>query len=173
MKILLVYLLLVFSSSNVFSEAAVKGSNEEKVVSAEDEVFYNVSFGVSAFECLFGIEVLKGKNSLGLGGCGQVSYRYYNSPNGDSRFYGLFVGQSSGYEQYESKEVIGGIVYEDKESVYAGFGAGYRWQWPSSWNLAASLSVHYMEEEFFNPGQPKKNDTSVILFPGIVVGYKF
>ena len=55
----------------------------------------------------------------------------------------------------------------------AGFGVGYRWQWSSGWNVTTSFSIHYMVEEYSDPGQPKKKETSVIPFPGINVGYKF
>ena len=173
MKFLLVSLLLVFASSNVFAEEIKKKSKEVNTVNHDDELFYNVSFGVSAFECMLGIEIQKGSHSVGLGGCGQVSYRYYSNPYDDSLLYGLYGGYRSGYLQYETKEEIDGVIYDDKESMYAGFGVGYRWQWLSGWNVTTSLAVNYMINEYSNPGQLKKKETSVILFPGITAGYKF
>lgn len=173
MKFLLITLLLVFTSSNIFSEEIEKKSEKVNIVNPDDELFYNVSFGVSAFECMFGVEIQKGSHSIGLGGCGQVSYRYYSNPYEDSLLYGLFAGYHSGYQQYDSKKEIDGIIYDDKKSLYAGFGVGYRWQWLSGWNVTTSLAVHYTDNEYSNPGQPKKQETSVILFPGITAGYKF
>lgn len=173
MKLLLISIFLVLVSSSALSEVVRQTSEDADILNPDDELFYNVSFGVSAFECMLGAEIQKGSHSLGLGVCGQVSYRYYSNPFGDSRLYGLYAGHSSGYQQYESKKEIDGVIYEDKESMYAGFGAGYRWQWLSSWNVTTSLAIHYMDEEYSNPGQPKKKETSVILFPGITAGYKF
>ena len=173
MKFLIVSLLLVFASSNAFPEEVEKQSKEVSTVNPDDELFYNFSFGVSAFECMLGVEIQKGSHSIGLGGCGQVSYRYFTNPHSDSLLYGLMVGHNSGYQRYDSKKEIDGVIYEDKESTYAGFGAGYRWLWLSGWNATTSLAIVYNEEEYSNPGQPKKKDPSVILFPGITAGYKF
>jgi hypothetical protein len=173
MKFLLVSLLLVFASSNVFAEEIKKKSEEVNTVNPDDELFYNVSIGVSAFECMLGFEIQKGNHSVGLGLCRQVSYRYYTNPYGDSLLYGLYAGYRSGYLQYETKEEFDGVIYEDKKSMYAGVGVGYRWQWLSGWNVTTSLAIHYMDDEYSNPGQPKKKETSVIPFPGITVGYKF
>lgn len=173
MKFLLVSLLLVFASSNAFPEEVDKQSKEAETVNSDDELFYNVSFGVSAFECMLGVEIQKGRHSIGLGCCGQVSYRYYTNPYSDSLLYGLYACHSSGYQQYDTKKEIDGVMYEDKESMSAGFGAGYRWQWLSGWNVTTSLAINYKADEYSNPGQPKKKETSVILFPGITAGYKF
>ena len=173
MKFLLVSLLLVFISSNVFSEEIEKQSEKVNTINLDDELFYNVSFGVSAFECMLGVEIQKGSHSIGLGGCRQVSYRYYSNPYGDSLLYGIYAGYRSGYQQYDTKKEIDGVIYEDKESIYSGLGIGYRWQWLSGWNVTTSLAINYMNNEYSNPGQPKKKETSVILFPGITAGYKF
>ena len=173
MKILFVFLLLIFASGNAFPEEIKKKSEEENTVNPDDEVFYNVSIGVSAFECMLGFEIQKGNHSVGLGLCRQVSYRYYTNPYGDSLLYGLYAGYRSGYLQSETKEEIDGVIYEDKKSMYAGVGVGYRWQWLSGWNVTTSLAIHYMDDEYSNPEQPKKKETSVIPFPGIMVGYKF
>lgn len=161
--LLLTFLFLVLLSSNSLSE--------EVRQTPEDELFYNVSFGASAFDGMLGIELQKGKHSAGLGLPLRLSYRYYSDPHGDSLFYGLYVGRSEQPDQVEKK--LDGVVYEDAETVDAGFGVGYRWQWASSWNVTASFSIHFMDEEYSNPGQPKEKDSSVILFPGIHVGYKF
>ena len=99
--------------------------------------------------------------------------RYYNNPYDDSLLYGLYAGYDSGYQRNNTKKEIDGVIYEDKESIFGGFGVGYRWQWLSGWNVSTSLSIHYMEEEYSNPGQPKEIETSVILFPGLNAGYKF
>ncbi len=173
MKLLLVFLLLLFTCSSAFPEEVGEKSVEVNTVKLKDGLFYNVSFGVSAFECMFGVEIQKGSHSVGLGICGQLSYRYYTDPHSDGLFYGLYAGYKSGYLQRESKKESNGVIYEDKESMFAGFGVGYRWQWLSGWNANTSLSIHYMHDEYTNPGQPKKKERSVILFPGITVGYKF
>ena len=173
MKILFVFLLLIFASGNAFPEEIKKKSEEVNTVNPDDELFYNVSIGVSAFECMLGFEIQKGNHSVGLGLCRQVSYRYYTNPYGDSLLYGLYAGYRSGYLQSETKEEIDGVIYEDKKSMYAGVGVGYRWQWLSGWNVTTSLAIVYNEEEYSSPGQPTKKDPSVILFPGITAGYKF
>ncbi len=170
MKFLLGSILLLLACSNAFSE---EKSADVDAVELNEELFYNVSFGVSAFECMLGVEIQKASHSVGLGICGQLSYRYYSDPYVDSPFYGLYAGYRSGYLQRETKEESDGVIYEDKESMYTGFGAGYRWQWPSGWNVNTSLVIHYMHDEYSNPGQPKKKERSVILFPGVTVGYKF
>ena len=173
MKFLLVSILLIFTSSNAFPDVIEKKSEKINILTPDDELFYNVSFGVSAFECMLGVEIQKGSHSIGLGGCRQFSYRYYSNPYGDSLLYGIYAGYRSGYQQYDTKKEIDGVIYDDKESVYTGFGVGYRWQWLSGWNATTSLAINYMENKYFNPGQPKKKETSVILFPGITAGYKF
>jgi hypothetical protein len=174
MNFLLVSLVFLFASSNVvFPDEVKKHSQEVAAVNPDDELLYNLSFGVSPFECMLGIELLKGAHSIGLGGCGQLSYRYYSNPYGDSQLYGIYAGYSSGYQRDESKKEIDGVLYEERESVYAGVGAGYRWQWLSGWNVTTSLAIHFMNDEFSNPGEPKKREKSEILFPGITAGYKF
>ncbi len=171
MKFLLTSLFLVLISSSVLSEEARQTSEDSNILSPNDEPFYNVSFGASSFDAMLGIELQKGNHSVGLGLPFRLSYRYYCDPYGDSLFYGLYAGRHEQPDQYEKK--LDGVIYENAETVDAGFGTGYRWQWPSSWNVTASFSIHFMSEEYSNPGQPKKKDSSVIFFPGINVGYKF
>ena len=141
MKFLLILIFLVLVSSSALSEKVKQTSEDVNILSPDDELFYNVSFGVSAFECMLGVEIQKGSHSIGLGGCGQVSYRYYSNPYSDSLLYGLYAGYHSGYQRYDSKKEIDGVIYEDKESMYAGFGVGYRWQWLSGWNVTTSLAT--------------------------------
>ncbi|MCP4075336.1 MAG: hypothetical protein GY744_04035 [Gammaproteobacteria bacterium] len=173
MKFLPVSLLLVFGSSSVYSAEVEKLTNIDRPVDSDNELSYIISGGVSAFECMVGVEVKKASHSVGLGICGQLSYRYYSNPYNDSFLYGLYTGYSSGYHQYEDKKEIDGVKYEDKKGIFAGVGIGYRWQKPSGWNTTLSMAIHYMEEEYSNVGQPKEKQTSVILFPGITVGYQF
>ncbi|MCK4708838.1 MAG: hypothetical protein KAU21_09490, partial [Gammaproteobacteria bacterium] len=101
MKFLLILLFLVLVSSSALSEEVRQTSEDVNILNPDDEPFYNVSFGVSAFECMLGVEIQKGRHSIGLGGCGQVSYRYYTDPYGDSLLYGLYAGYRSGYQQYD------------------------------------------------------------------------
>jgi len=171
LKFLLTFLYMVLVSSNVLSEEVKQASQDEYILSPDDEPFYNVSFGVSSFDGILGIERQKGRHSVGLGFPFRLSYRYYKAPYRNSLFYGLYAGRSEQPDQVEKK--LDGIIYDKEVTVDAGFGAGYRWQWPSSWNVTASLSIHFMDSEYSNPGQPKEKDSSVILFPGILVGYKF
>jgi len=171
MKFLLLPLLLVFASGNAFPEEIEKISEEGYIANPEDEPFYNALFGVSPFFGILGLEIQKGNYSVGLGLPLRLFYRHYSKPYGDSVFYGFYVGHSKQPDNIEKK--LEGVIYEDAVTTDAGFGGGYRWQWPSSWNVTACLSIHFMDEEFSNPGQPKKKDSSVILFPGISVGYKF
>jgi len=169
-KFLLISLLLVLVSSSALSEELGQTSDDAYILSPEDEPFVNVSFGPSPYGML-GIELQKGKHSVGVGFPERVSYRYYSNPYGDSLFYGLYTGRFK--EQDNGGKTFKGVRYKDAEGVDAGVGAGYRWQWPSGWNVTASLSIHYMDKEYSNPGQPKKKETSVILFPGVNVGFKF
>jgi len=171
MKFLLVSLLLLFLNGNVFSEEIEKVSEEGYILNPDDEPFYNALFGVSPFFGILGIEIQKGSHSVGFGFPLRIFYRYYSSPYSDSLFYGLYAGRSDQPDNNEKK--LDGVIYEDAVTVDAGFGLGYRWQWLSGWNVSTSLSIHYMEEEYSNPGQPKEKETSVILFPGLNAGYKF
>ena len=171
MKLLLVSFLLLFVNGYAFAEEVEKTSEEGYIINPEDEPFYNVLFGVSPFFGILGIEVLRGSHSVGFGFPVRLFYRYYNKPYADSLFYGLYAGRSKQPDNIEKK--LDGVIYEDAETTDAGFGVGYRWQWSSGWNVTTSFSIHYMDEEYSNPGQPKKKDTSVIPFPGINAGYKF
>ena len=154
MKFLLVPLLLIFASGNVFPEEIEKTSVEGYIVNPEDEPFYNVLFGVSPFFGILGIEIQKGSHSVGFGFPVRLFYRYYGNLYGDSLLYGLYAGCSKQPDNIEKK--IDGVKYKDAETVDTGFGVGYRWQWSSGWNVTTSLSIHYMVEEYSNPGQPKK-----------------
>ncbi|MCK5395004.1 MAG: hypothetical protein KAJ32_03385 [Gammaproteobacteria bacterium] len=170
MRFLFISLLLVLVSSSALSKELGKTSNDAYILSPEDEPFINVSFGPSPYGIL-GIELQKGKHSVGIGFPERVSYRYYSNPYGDSLFYGLYAGR---YKQVGNDEkTFDGVIYKNEENMDAGFGVGHIWQWTSGWNVAASFSIHYMDEEYSSPGQPKKKETSVILFPGITVGFKF
>lgn len=171
MKFLLVPLLLIFASGNAFPEEIEKTSEEGYIVNPEEEPFYNVLFGVSPFFGILGIEIQKGSHGVGFGFPVRLFYRYYRNPYGDSLFCGLYAGRSEQPDNIEKK--LDGVIYKDAETVDAGFGVGYRWQWSSGWNVTTSFSIHYMDEEYSNPGQPKKKETSVIPFPGINAGYKF
>jgi hypothetical protein len=170
MKLLLISLLLVLVSSSALSEELGQTSDDAYILSPEDEPFVNLSFGPSPYGIL-GIELQKGKHSVGIGFPERVSYRYYSAPYGDSLFYGLYAGR---YKQVGNDEKkFDGVIYKNEKNMDAGFGIGHMWQWSSGWNVAASFSIHYMYEEYTYPGQPKKKETSVILFPGINVGFKF
>jgi len=172
MKFLLIFLLLVFFNGYAFSgDFDVKTSEESFASSPDDELFYNVTFGISPFDGLVGIEFQKRNHSVGLGIPWRVSYRYYADPDGDSPFYGFYLGRFK--EQGDGGKTYKGISYKDAEGVDMGIGAGYRWQWPSGWNVTGILSLHYMDKEYSSPGQSKKYETLVLLFPGINVGYKF
>lgn len=171
MKFLLASLLLVFASSNAFSEEAGKTSKEGYILSPEDEPFYNVLIGISPYDGILGIERQKGSHSVGVGFPERVSYRYYRNPYGDSLFYGLYAGRFK--ELGNNGKTFKGVRYRDADGMDAGVGAGYRWQWPSGWNVTAIFSIHYMDKEYSNPGQSKENETLVILFPGVAIGFKF
>ena len=172
MKFLLISFLLLFVNAYAFSEEVEKTSKQGYIVNPEDEPFYNVLFGVSPFFGILGIEIQKGSHSIGFGFPVRLFYRYYSNPYGDSLFYGLYAGRSK-QQPYNDEIKLDGVIYEDAVTVDAGFGVGYRWQWSSGWNVTTSFSIHYMVEEYSNPGQPKKKETSVIPFPGLNAGYKF
>ncbi|MEA3354470.1 MAG: DUF3575 domain-containing protein [Campylobacterota bacterium] len=172
MKSLIQLLLIVWASSNLYSSGFQNRSQEIKSFNIDDEIFYNLSFGVSAFECMMGIEVQSTNHSIGLGACRQISYRYYKNPNRDSIFYGIYAGKDSGYDRGESKKKINDIVLKDKDSSFGGIGAGYRWQWVNNWNLTANIALNYSKTKYFNQDQMLE-ENSLILFPGITVGYRF
>ena len=171
MKLLLVSFFLLLVSGNALAEEDKKISEEGYILNPEDEPFYNGLFGVSPFFGILGIEIQKGSHSAGFGFPMRLFYRYYLNAYNDSLFYGLYAGRSR--QPYNIEKKLDGVIYEDAETVDAGFGGGYRWQWSPSWNVSASLSIHFMHEEYSNPGQPKKKESSVILFPGINAGYRF
>lgn len=63
MKTILVSLLLAFASSKAFPEEVDKPSKDENAANFNDELFFNVTFGISAFECMLGGEIQKRKRA--------------------------------------------------------------------------------------------------------------
>lgn len=167
----MVLFFLALASGQAFPENSGKKTEGKQILNPDDEPFYNVSLGISPFDGVLGVERQKGSHSIGIGFPERISYRYSVNPYSDTLFYGLYAGRfeepGDGGKQYR------GVKYRDAEGVDAGFGAGYRWQWPSHWNVTATISIHFMEKEYSNPGEPKEKERSVFLFPGINIGYKF
>ncbi|WP_164503413.1 DUF3575 domain-containing protein [Pleionea sediminis] len=137
----------------------------------DNDIHYNASFGISPFYGIFGFEIKKSHHSLGIGLFDRVAYRYYSKPNSDSKFYGLYIGTfdepTNGGTRYR------GVTYHRAEGNDGGLGAGYRWQWPSGWNVTASISIHYMDKKYIDPDLPVAKESEFFLFPGIHVGYRF
>lgn len=172
MKFLLITFLLITFSDSAFSDDVENFTPEKRYDSGtDDEFIYNVSIGISPFDGFLGIEFQKRNHSIGIGLPGRVSYRFYSNPERNSPFYGLYIGRFE--EQGDGGKKYKGVEYQNAEGKDGGIGAGYRWQWPSGWNVSAFLSIHYIDKEYSNPGQSKVTETSLLLFPGINVGFKF
>ena len=170
MRIVLLLSMLVLTSNSAFSQDSGQISNDTNRLNPENGLHYNAFLGFSPYGG-FGIEVSKIKHSVGIGFPYRLFYRYYKTPDNDSWFFGVYAGR---YElDIDNEKIIDGVAYTDKVTSDAGFGIGYIWQWSSGWNVAASFSVHYMDEKYTNPEQEKNNDRSTNLFPGINVGYRF
>jgi len=135
-----------------------------------DESFFSASIGFSGYG-VFALEYQKSNHGIGVGFPTRIFYRYYKDPFENSLFYGLYAGRFK-QNNIEDK-VIDGVAYTDKTNSDAGVGIGYIWRWSSGWNVAASLSIHYWDQEYTNAEQQKSNDKTESVFPGISVGYRY
>jgi len=147
----------------------------ENILSNENDPYFNVTIGISPFTGVLGFEAQKKNHSVSIGLPDRISYRYYSNPYQDTKFWGLYLG---GYSLSESdtnkKYSLNGVNYSDVERSYIGVGAGYRWQWPSGWNVSASIAIEYFDEKYSDATSTLSDtDSGLFPFPGINVGFKF
>lgn len=164
------FLILLFSSSNTLSQQQESIASQTDSPDAQNDANVILTFGPSPYG-FFALEYKKGRHGFGLGVPESLYYRHYRKSFDDSFFYGVYAGLAD--QSYDREKDYDGITFKNDKHKWAGLGVGYLWQWPSGWNVTASVSVHYMDEDFVNSERPKRNETSVFVFPGFDVGYKF
>ncbi len=130
---------------------------------------FNGKLGLSPYTGLLGVEIQKGKWSLGLGVPGNVSLKRYMHANDDSVFYGVYWNQykDNSYDDYEQ-----GAYFDSFERKSYGIGAGYIWLWESGWNVSTGLSVSEFEKEYTNSDFKLTKD-GVRIELELSAGYKF
>ena len=137
----------------------------------------NAQLGTSPFLGVLSLEYQKGHYGVGIGLPGQLAVTYYQHPDKNSVFYsaGLTYYNVHNVDEYEDN-----FAYTDRKVRSFGVGGGYRWQWPSGWNVNASASVAYAENTYINDdywgGYYFYNyleKQSVELNLGLTAGYKF
>lgn len=89
--------------------------------------------------------------------------------DGTRWFFGIHGGWLS---VDDADEVKDGIRYDEQEILIGGGGFGYKWRFKEHWDLIASLSQAYAEEELTAP-MAKRTETSIVVFPGLSFGYTF
>lgn len=130
---------------------------------------FNGKLGVSPYTGLLGVEIQKGKWSLGLGVPGNLSIKRYMHANEDSVFYGVYWSQykDNSYDDYEQ-----GAYFDSYERKSYGVGAGYIWLWVSGWNVSTGLSVGEFEKQYSNSNFTLTED-GIRIDLELSVGYKF
>jgi len=162
-------LLLLISISCYADKETIKTT--ENTLTPNNESPFNVMFGLSPFIGVVGIEYQRNNHAFGIGLPERLSYRYYYNPKKDTMYLGTFLGK---YDISDVNETVNGFRYSDVDTALFGVGTGYRWQWPSGWNVNASISLQYTDNEYSNSGSSEKaTETLLTIFPGISIGYKF
>jgi len=165
---------LLFLSASCFSDN--KNINQiENILSEENEPFFNIIFGISPFSGLLGFEYQKGHNAFGFSPLKRISYRYYNNPYQDTKFWGIYLGSYS-RNRIDTNEYysLHGINYDKIKSSFVGAGIGYRWQWVSGWNTSVSIALEFAHNVYSNPGESQNaKENEIFPFPGLNAGYKF
>ena len=133
------------------------------------EYMFNGKLGISPYTGLLGLEVQKGKWSLGVGFPVSVSVKRYQYENEDSLFYGVYWNNltDNSYDDYED-----GILFDEYERESYGLGVGYMWLWESGWNTSTGLSVGEYKKEYTNANL-KYFEEGYNLNVELSVGYKF
>jgi hypothetical protein len=133
------------------------------------EYMFNGKLGVSPYTGFLGLEVQKGKWSLGVGFPASVSVKRYQYENEDSLFYGVYWNNltDNRYDDYEE-----GILFDKYERESYGVGVGYMWLWESGWNTSTGLSVGEYKKEYTNANL-KYFEEGYNLNLELSVGYKF
>lgn len=149
--------------------------DNESILNDEIDPYYNLVLGISPFLGVLGFEYQSKHNAYGIGLPDRLSYRYYYKPYQDTKFWGVYLGRYSLDGTDKNKTYSHeGVNYSKVDRSYIGVGVGYRWQWPSGWNSSISLALQYSDDDYSSPetGQ-NANDTGIIPFPGLNIGYKF
>jgi len=161
--------LFIFSTPS-FAESELT-EQTENILSPDNEPYFNFVFGFSPFDGILGLEYQKKNHSFGIGLPGHLSYRNYANPYQDTKFWGIYLGS---FSLSDTDKTIDNEKFTEVERSYFGVGIGYRWQWPSGWNVSASIAFEYNNAEYSNPDTLKtKTEKNVFPLPGINVGYKF
>lgn len=167
MKIYLTLLALCFSSL----VSAQENQTESNILNPEEDPHFNITFGISPFVGVLGFEYQNGNHAVGIGIPGVISYRHYLKPYQNTKFWGVYVGK---HDIKEYNERVDGILFRDLETKFIGAGVGYRWQWPSGWNVSTSIAMQYVKDEYSNPNSSLKAEgKGLTLYPGINGGFKF
>lgn len=130
---------------------------------------FNAKLGVSHFTGGLGLEVQKGKWSLGVGVPGAVSLKRYQYENKDSLYYGVYLNRFNDNSYDDTKD---GIYFDKYRFKEYGVGAGYIWLWPSGWNISTGLTLGNFETVYSN-SQFKMTKTGIRLAFDLSAGYKF
>jgi len=170
MKLLLSACCLCIFSTPCLAENELTAQTEN-ILSPDNEPYFNFVFGFSPFDGILGLEYQKNNHSFGIGLPGRYSYRYYIKPYQDTKFWGVYLG---GYSSDNINKTLDGNEFTKVKYAYVGAGLGYRWQWPSGWNVSASIALEYLDREYSNPDNPLiATREGLLLLPGINAGYKF
>jgi len=170
MKLLLSVCCLFIFSTPCFAENELTDQTEN-ILSPDNEPYFNFVFGFSPLDGILGIEYQNKNHSFGAAIPGRYSYRYYDKPYQDTKFWGIYLG---GYSDEDIDKTLEGVKFTEAKRSYFGAGMGYRWQWPSGWNVSASIALEHLDSEYSNPDSPLTATEKVFfLFPGINAGYKF
>lgn len=170
------FLLSMWSIFSVSCFADTKLADETgEILSPENEPYYNLLVGVSPFTGILGFEYQQENHAIGLGLPDRITYRYYFKPYQDTKFWGVYLGGHSLNSSDTNKTYsLHGVNYNEVERSYIGAGIGYRWQWPSAWNVNASIAIEYFDDKYSNAATLENDtDSGIFLFPGINIGYKF
>lgn len=170
----LMSLRFVFSlCAALFSSFAIghddHGNSHSNIIEEKAEPYYNMSFGLSPYFGILGLEIQEGKHSISIGIPETISYRYYFEPYQNTKFIGVFYSK---WSSDEHDDYHNGFYYTDFESISYGLGIGYRWQWASGWNTTLSLSLYDYDDTYSNTSAYLE-ESGVLIFPGLNFGFKF
>ena len=169
MKLFITILALCFSSFTLAEDSQTKSN--ANILDPTEDPHLNLTFGISPFVGVLGLEFQKGHHAVGIGAPAVISYRYYAKPYQNTKFWGVSLGK---IDIEDNNERVKAVFFRDFEATFIGAGGGYRWQWPSGWNVSASLALQYYDGEHSNPSSSSKaKETGILIYPGINGGFKF
>ncbi len=143
----------------------------KEVLKSENDPYFTIALGPEPFLGIAGFEYQDKNHAIGIGYPHRLAYRYFINPYRDTYFWGMYLGGMS-YDNVD--ETKNGVEYQVLDTKYIGLGSGYRWQWPSGWNINVSIALQYYDYEFSNPGSSQTTTKNgLFAFQGISAGYKF